>query len=51
MFFDIEGLIFELHSEEYAKMVQSTIEAAQKSEQHGSDAGKKISGTFILTIK
>uniref|UniRef100_A0A336LGZ9 CSON011489 protein n=1 Tax=Culicoides sonorensis TaxID=179676 RepID=A0A336LGZ9_CULSO len=50
LFFDIEGLIFELHSEEYAKMVQNTIEAAQKSEQHGSDAGKKISD-FLGRVK
>lgn len=44
LFFDIEGLIFELHSEEYSKMVQNTLEAAQKTDQHGSDTGKKISG-------
>uniref|UniRef100_A0A1L8DNJ5 Putative wd40 domain protein n=2 Tax=Nyssomyia neivai TaxID=330878 RepID=A0A1L8DNJ5_9DIPT len=49
LFFDIEGLIFELHSEEYALMTAEALEAQEAATQGGSqagthEAGKKISG-------
>lgn len=52
LFFDIEGLIFELHSEEYAAMSPSTLEAqglitsAPEAHPSGTDPAKKISGKF-----
>ncbi|XP_055600330.1 WD repeat-containing protein 7 isoform X2 [Uranotaenia lowii] len=51
LFFDIEGLIFELHAEEYAAMSPSTLEAEgllipAGAEAHPSEAGKKISEFF-----
>ncbi|XP_055317657.1 WD repeat-containing protein 7 isoform X2 [Sitodiplosis mosellana] len=51
LFFDIEGLIFELHSEEYAAMSPTTLEAqglitsTAGPSQH-NDASKKISDFF-----
>ncbi|XP_037904047.1 WD repeat-containing protein 7 isoform X3 [Hermetia illucens] len=49
LFFDIEGLIFELHSEEYAAMSPTTLEAQglivpQAENPSTADASKKISG-------
>ncbi|XP_055703047.1 WD repeat-containing protein 7 isoform X3 [Phlebotomus papatasi] len=49
LFFDIEGLIFELHSEEYASMTAEALEAQEAAVQAGGqvaghEAGKKISG-------
>lgn len=49
LFFDIEGLIFELHSEEYKKMSQ-TAEANKKPDPIGTDASKKITGNCFLSI-
>ncbi|XP_052868793.1 WD repeat-containing protein 7 [Anopheles cruzii] len=51
LFFDIEGLIFELHAEEYAAMSPNTLEAEgllipAGTDSHSSDAGKKISDFF-----
>ncbi|XP_049287940.1 WD repeat-containing protein 7 isoform X2 [Anopheles funestus] len=51
LFFDIEGLIFELHAEEYAAMSPNTLEAEgllipTGTDSHASDAGKKISDFF-----
>lgn len=38
-------MIFELHSEEYLKIVQAA-EAAQKAEKEEHDPTKKISGAY-----
>ncbi|XP_037931980.1 WD repeat-containing protein 7-like, partial [Teleopsis dalmanni] len=52
LFFDIEGLIFELHSEEYAKMTPADLEALgvvlanPKDKAAHLDASKKISDFF-----
>lgn len=52
LFFDIEGLIFELHSEEYAQMTPSELEALgvvlnnQKDKTLHLEASKKISDFF-----
>ncbi|XP_054730501.1 WD repeat-containing protein 7 [Anastrepha obliqua] len=52
LFFDIEGLIFELHSEEYAQMTPAALEALgvvlnnQKDKAVHMDASKKISDFF-----
>uniref|UniRef100_A0A1B0FNG5 WD repeat-containing protein 7 n=1 Tax=Glossina morsitans morsitans TaxID=37546 RepID=A0A1B0FNG5_GLOMM len=52
LFFDIEGLIFELHSEEYAKMNVADLEAlgiilnSQKEKVLHLEASKKISDFF-----
>ncbi|KAH8244751.1 hypothetical protein KR038_007637 [Drosophila bunnanda] len=57
LFFDIEGLIFELHSEEYAQMTPATLEALGVHLQNPKDgksmhldASKKI-GDFFSKVK
>lgn len=55
LFFDIEGLIVELHSEEYAAMSPNTLEEqglithAPTAVHNPTDAGKKISGKVFLS--
>lgn len=52
LFFDIEGLIFELHSEEYASMsaealeAQGMVTATAATVTQNVETGKKISGEF-----
>lgn len=45
LFFDIEGLIFELHSEEYKKMIQTAV-LNQKTDTVAADTTKKITDFF-----
>ncbi|XP_055688123.1 WD repeat-containing protein 7 isoform X3 [Lutzomyia longipalpis] len=47
LFFDIEGLIFELHSEEYALMTAEALEAQEAAAQSGSQAGTHEAGKKI----
>ena len=53
LFFDIEGLIFELHSEEYASMTAEALEAqglvsTSSSATAQVETGKKISGESLM---
>lgn len=52
LFFDIEGLIFELHSEEYAAMSPTTLEVSEIDWvcPFATELGKRIENCIFMPL-